>query len=756
MKMKWSKKWLYWIGGILGFLVLLNFGINFWIKQRLPAIIEEKNDTPYSFQFEKLSFSLFSSSLSVKGIEIRPKENFNGKLPLDFTAKVEEIDVVGVNFIKLLRKKDLSAYRIYIDKPDIVYFKPLQKDTVKNESKSELGNVIHVSNFEINEGKFQLVHSDKKTKLAYVDNIDIELGGVDLSKRTLEKDIPFTYSTFELLCGHIYFQINPSQKLTASSLKVNDNLFILNTFLIQTDEKTLQNKNAYRLVPEIKTPAVSFMGLDWGYDQLDRFYFQANTLKFDSVDISVRQSSQKKEAKDSATHLIPIRLDIKKVLVQNSRLKIQNSLDAKNINIEIDSLKNLPQEQIYVHNISLKHPEITTYKNNRPTPKQVKKAENFLDHILVKNFKIENATYHFNQLNNKNLLTVKGVQFQMNEITISPESYHEKIPILYKNVLFSATSADYNPNEVYALKTKNIRFDNGNLDLKNFEMKPKISRNQFVRKLKKEQDLYTISANSLSVQKLNWGFHGNTIFFQVPQMNIKTVNANIYRSKIPPDDTKKKFLYSKLLRDMPFEMQVNRLDLTNSKIEYEEESETSSGAGKLTFSNFNAKIQNINSGKNRSSTPDVRADVNTNFMNDSRLVAVWTFNPMNRSEKFNIKGSIFNFDAKKMTPFVKPYLHVTAEGDMQEVRFNFTGNDLNASGDFGVKYKNLKVTVYNKNTGKERKVLSGIGNVFVKSNTKDNYKEEKIKTVERKQDRSFFNFFWLCVQQGLKQTVLII
>lgn len=101
-------------------------------------------------------------------------------------------------------------------------------------------------------------------------------------------------------------------------------------------------------------------------------------------------------------------------------------------------------------------------------------------------------------------------------------------------------------------------------------------------------------------------------------------------------------------------------------------------------------------------------------------------------------------------------MHATVEGNMQEVRFNFTGNDLNAAGDFGIKYDDLKVTLYNKDTGKVRKVLSTVGNFLVKSNTRDQYHETRIETVARNQDRSFFNFFWNCIQQGLKQTVLVI
>jgi hypothetical protein len=129
---------------------------------------------------------------------------------------------------------------------------------------------------------------------------------------------------------------------------------------------------------------------------------------------------------------------------------------------------------------------------------------------------------------------------------------------------------------------------------------------------------------------------------------------------------------------------------------------------------------------------------------------------MNRAEAFNISGNIYSFNAAKMTPFIKPYVHFTAEGDIQEVRFNFNGNDINATGDFGIKYKGLKVTVYNEKNNKERKLISAVGNVLVKTKTNDEFKKTRIDTVTRNQQRSFYNFFWHCVQQGLKQTLLVI
>lgn len=758
-KIKNYRKVLYWIGGILILIIGLNIGINQWIKLKLPAIIKEKNDTAYDFEFEDLGFSIFSSSISIEKVSIKPKADYKQPIPLVFSADIGEISVVGVNFIKLLTKKDLSAYSIEINEPDITYTQSEKKDSTPNNSK--LGSSINVRNFEINNGKFKLLSHKNQEKLSEINNINIEIGGVNLSERTQEKDIPFTYTSFQLTCDSIYYKINPSQELKSNSLKVNDNLFLLKNFKINSIENVAKlnpRKIGYRLMPDISAPNVTFTGLDWGYDKGDEFYFTANTLKFDSVDINIKNDKvDPNRQKDSLGYLIPFKLDIQRVLVDNSKFKIGNSLNAQNINIQIDKILNQKNKKLSVENIILRNPSITTYVISKEKVEKAAEKVDFKDFIEIKNVKIENGEYKVNKRsNNQNLLKVNDINFVMNDIQVTPESFLEQIPITYKNVELSASSIDYNPDHVYSIKAKKIKFDNGDFSLNNFEMKPKISRRQFVRQLKKERDLYTLSAAKIDVQNMDWGFQGKDMYFKIPKIDLNTVNANIYRSKIPADDSSKKQLYSKLLRDMKFILEVKNLNLKNSKIEYEEESESSTGAGKLTFANFNANVTNIYSGYKKSSIPDVKVDIKTNFMNDSRLTAIWTFNPMNRSEKFNIKGSIFDFDAKKMTPFVKPYLHATAEGNMKEIRFNFTGNDISATGDFGIKYDNLKVSLYNKKTGEKQKTLSAVGNLFVKSDTKEKYTEEKIKPVTRNQDRSFFNFFWMCVQQGLKQTLLIV
>lgn len=89
-------------------------------------------------------------------------------------------------------------------------------------------------------------------------------------------------------------------------------------------------------------------------------------------------------------------------------------------------------------------------------------------------------------------------------------------------------------------------------------------------------------------------------------------------------------------------------------------------------------------------------------MNTSPLTINWKLNVLDPTDGFNIQGKILNFPAEKLTPFIKPYLNVTVKGMLDQVHFNFTGNDKSIKGDFAIDYDDLKLTVYRKKNGKRQ------------------------------------------------------
>ena len=141
-------------------------------------------------------------------------------------------------------------------------------------------------------------------------------------------------------------------------------------------------------------------------------------------------------------------------------------------------------------------------------------------------------------------------------------------------------------------------------------------------------------------------------------------------------------------------------------------------------------------------------------MNTSPLHVNWTLNVMDVSDGFDINGTLTHFDAEKIIPFTKPYLNITTKGIIDELRFDFTGNDKRNSGEFKVEYDDLKFTVYQKdNRKKKNKLLTFVSKIFVKKDTKDKLKNVLI-DVERIPEKSFYNLLWRSIAEGLKQILV--
>lgn len=917
MKLKLKKKHYFIAGGILIFLFLLNLVFANWAKNSFPQFVKEKNDTPYNFEYGDISFSFLGRSLILENISIYPKEDKTEKLKTDFSAKIKKIKISGLDFIELIRNKKLDAGRILISEPDVYYY--LTENQNEEYEKTEFQNSIKISNFKLEDADFHLMAQDRKSLISDVDKLNVEFTGVRLDQRTIEKKIPFVFSTYQVNCNSFFYRLNPSQELKSDELKFNNNQLLLFGFSIQTTDSLAAERSVqmdYRLLPDVFSKDFRIGNLDWGFSEEDKFYFKSSKISFDSARIRIPENKNRTKKEKQLGNLIPFFLDVGMVSVKNSELEVEGSLQIDKIDLAIHHIQTDKNKILKIDSILIDKPLLTLKGEKTHTEeKEVLLSSPFREHIQLDKFEIRQAKVKKQTTDNKELkisnklnlkiddmeiipklnynkhlksdnfhvkintfhldtdtilirnnqhstaksqtekplipLNIDVKQFNFNTSLISqtgklqirmpalsilnlknelegktkieklklnskgitlhsggkhksqnkkntfPESLeiaeieiendnfillntnkkkllsvqnpkltmsgmkansakNSKIPFSYDGISLSVNTLNYHPEGTYDLLVNRVNFSDKMLKISGFELKPKVSKTQFVRSLKKEKDYYAIKVPEIVAQNPGFSFSGKDFFLKIPTVTMNAVDAYIYRSKIPPDDDSKKKMYGQLLRELKFGLEVNKLNIKNSKLIYEEETPTSKGAGKLSFTNFNAGISNVNSGFRKTKLPDVRAEITTSFMNDSRLKVIWTFNPMNRNENFNIRGNIFNFDAKKMSPFIKPYLHATAEGDIQEVEFNFSGNKQSAKGEFGIKYSNLKASLYNPKTGEKRKTISSIGNLALKSNTKNKLNTVDIKEVERRQDRSFFNFFWLCVQQGLKQTILII
>ncbi len=453
-------------------------------------------------------------------------------------------------------------------------------------------------------------------------------------------------------------------------------------------------------------------------------------------------------------------------LVPKSSLKkkdVKGGIYAKIKTIEITGISAwsiLFSKRIKAQRITITKPEIILFKDNDKAlnnPKSIrdKVVAPFKNTISVSDIYLNNASLEIiSTINNKASLLVHNLSMELDDLVLDDSTLEEKIPFSYKDFKLNCDSIYYRSDEFYHITAKKIQTNKSDLKIADFNMIPEYNRPEFVRRVPKEKDIFTLNITEISINNMDWGFKDDKFYFNSTNIFLDKLFANIYRSKIPADDLSKKPLYNKLLREIKFPLHVDTLAVRESTLEYEEEKTFEKGAGLLSFNKFNLFATDINSGFGQKKLPDVKITINCRFMNVSPMKVNWRFNVLDKSDGFNIKGSILQFPAKRLKPFTKPYMNVDVDGTLNEVYFNFTGNDLRSKGDFAIKYDDIKVTIYQKNNRKKKnKFLSAVGNLFVKNDSKEKIKEAEVE-VERIPEKSFYNFFWRNIGEGLKKTLL--
>jgi hypothetical protein len=415
---------------------------------------------------------------------------------------------------------------------------------------------------------------------------------------------------------------------------------------------------------------------------------------------------------------------------------------------------------IQAESIIINKPRVILYKKGNKLLNNSKSIKNeiiepFRKIVAVSNIYLNDGTVDVVSLdNNKPILSVKKIILKLEGILLTDATLKEKIPMHFDKYVLVCDSLYYKPSAFYHLNIGQISTENNFLKIKNFSYLPEFTRKEFVKKLDKEKDIYTIKLDSAHIEKMDWGFKNERFYFNANSLIANHVDANIYRNKIPKDDLSKKYLYNHLLRKIKFPLEIDTIQILKSKLVYEEEIDFSKGPGILNFDRFNMQVTNLKSGFGYKKMADVKIKVNCLFMKTSPLDVNWSFNVLDLKDSFHIQGTIANFNVGAMERFTKPYINTTFTGKFNKYHFNFYGNDDTAKGNATLDYEDLKVKLFKKkHPEKEAKLKSAVANLLLKNDSDDETKKADVE-LNRIQEKSFYNFLWRSIAESFKKILI--
>ncbi|WP_282073887.1 hypothetical protein [Polaribacter atrinae] len=436
-----------------------------------------------------------------------------------------------------------------------------------------------------------------------------------------------------------------------------------------------------------------------------------------------------------------------------SKKKDSLQLSAEKLEIKgVSYYQYLKNNAIYIQNLKTVNSTITGKILKKEPKKETRKDSSKkapLD-LKIDNIDFENVEIDI-QKNDNFPLTVKEISFVINDFELDT-SQNKSIPFLYSNLEVSVIDFETQYSKVQKVKFSKLIFEKDNLSLDSLEIVPLKSREKYIYHVSEEKELMTLLSEKVVIsdikisEKEKFNFTANHILFEEVFFNLYLDGTVLEH----PD--KRKDLYSKSLRELPFNIDIKNVEIKKSKIVYEEYTIEGNKPGILNFDNLNAQISNINNNSVRENNVTT-AKIQSNFMKYSPLDIEWTFDINNKNDNFRIKGSLFDVNSKNMSSFLLPTMNVKMDGYIDKMYFDFEGNDYTSNGKLNLDFKNFNIKVLDKDKSK-KKVLSWLANLFIKDSSKNGIVKVETKNVERDRTKSFWNFFWKNVEKGLQNSLI--
>lgn len=415
--------------------------------------------------------------------------------------------------------------------------------------------------------------------------------------------------------------------------------------------------------------------------------------------------------------------------------------------IEIDEVYFKKPEVIYYHNPIIPEEEY-----------QVSQSNSFDKDVKIKSFKLENGRIKVLDSETDSLkLQTENLDLKLEQIVYNKNTKSNKTPIDLKNYDMTFTSFFAQMGEYENVTIKNAEVNNQLVTLTEVNMMTKYSRESLSEIIPVERDHYNLMIDSLSIKQPKLETTSNSkSHFLTEQIDFYQPVFKVYRDKLVADDPTIKPLYSKILRDLNFDLTVDNVEIHDAFISYEEKVKADKKAGLISFSKFNGKISHVS---NTYAEPTkTKLEINTHFMEQTPLKVVWTFDVNNLSDLFEFQAEMDGLDASYLNSFTESNLNIRMEGHLDKTYFTISGTDNLSSIDFKMKYKAFDITVL-KDDGKEKnKFLSDIINVFVSKNSQSSegiFKEVTKSEIERHKTQSVFNFIWISTRAGLLKAMTI-
>ncbi len=207
-----------------------------------------------------------------------------------------------------------------------------------------------------------------------------------------------------------------------------------------------------------------------------------------------------------------------------------------------------------------------------------------------------------------------------------------------------------------------------------------------------------------------------------------------------------------MLRQLPIDLMVDTIAITQATILYEEKVNTDRTAGNLMFEQLDLTLSTVGNMQPVDSLTSIRTH---GKFKQGTIDTHWTFAVHDPTDTFRFTGSLKNLATNKINTFTQPNLNIGFEGIINKLYFDINGDNDRSETKMRMAYEDFEIEVMQKKNRGVNKFLSDVANLFVAKNSAssdDKYREGEGKSTRNK-SKSFFHFLWISILWGLVDTV---
>nr|WP_298998040.1 hypothetical protein [uncultured Allomuricauda sp.] len=404
-----------------------------------------------------------------------------------------------------------------------------------------------------------------------------------------------------------------------------------------------------------------------------------------------------------------LELDVLEVIAPNFKT-IQHSLDKNNTNVEQD-FPNIAIQSLYIREAK------ASYLN---TSKK--------DTLLWLG---------------SGMASLKNVQFN--------KEAPQMITLDTTAIEFNLDDLRFRLNAYEILRVESLQIASGSYTLLNSHLKTIYDWDTYSKKLYHQRDHYNLAIEKIEGFGLRWPIKNAKVGWISDSLSISSMDCNIFRDKTLPEETSTKTYFMESLSELDFPLHLAKISLANAKLSYFEKTEKSDAPQPLVFSSIQGGFANFSNQNNKGLKIHLKSKLMENAPLELKL-ETYTDKPM---KSFVCTGTLYDFSAGDINPFLSTNMGVKTKGDVKELYFTMSGSRSGAIGDMKMKYDDFEFEVLKKDLLGVRKTTSFLLNLLVNRGNKtdeNGYRYGDIR-VEPESSKSFTNYLWLGIQDGLLDAV---